>query len=187
MTDVVEEWSCVKSQNTESNVEPVARQKWKRVEHCLTTLTDVDIWQWYVAVKKPATMSSVRKPGYHHASNAVDNVTVCPTGLSTAHTDHEFSPWIKIDLLDIYDLNSVVIYNRQDDFGHRLHDLQINTGINGRENTCGFYEGPAVTGERIVVHCTSGARGSYVLLTILTPLGETDCLTVCEIQIFVNN
>mgnify|MGYP003691340471 CR=1 FL=1 len=70
-----------------------------------------------VAVKKPATMSSVRKPDYHRASNAVDNVTVCPTGLSTAHTDHEFSPWIKIDLLDIYDLNSVVIYNRQDYFG----------------------------------------------------------------------
>ena len=70
-----------------------------------------------VAVNKPATMSSIYNPDYQHASNAVDNVTVCPTGLDTAHSRSEFRPWIKIDLLDIYDLNSVVIYNRQDYFG----------------------------------------------------------------------
>ncbi|XP_078340347.1 fucolectin-like [Crassostrea virginica] len=132
-------------------------------------------------------MSSIYNPDYQHAYNAVDNVTVCPTGLSTAHSRSEFRPWIKIDLLDIYDLNSVVIYNRQDNFGKRLHDLQISTGIDGTENSCGFYEGPGVTGERIVLYCTSGARGRYVLMTILTPPEETDVLTVCEVQVFVNN
>ena len=71
--------------------------------------------------------------------------------------------------------------------GDRLHDLQINTGLYGTENTCGFYEGPAQTGDRIVVYCTFSARGSYVLLTILSPAGETDYLTVCEVQVFVNN
>ena len=74
--------------------------------------------------------------------------------------------------------------------GKGLHDLQINTGINGSngtENTCGFYEGPAQTGERVVVDCASDARGSYVLLTILTPPEKTDILAVCEVQIFVNN
>ena len=73
--------------------------------------------------------------------------------------------------------------------GKGLHDLQINTGINGSngtENTCGFYEGPAQTGERVVVDCASDARGSYVLLTILTPPEKTDILAVCEVQIFVN-
>ena len=76
-----------------------------------------------VAVNKPATLSSIYNPDYQQASNAVDNVTVCPTGLSTAHSKSEFRPWIKIDLLDIYDLNSVVIYNRQDDFGKCIYIL----------------------------------------------------------------
>ena len=71
--------------------------------------------------------------------------------------------------------------------GRRLHDLQINTGISGTENTCGFYEGPAVTGERIVVYCTSGARGSYILITILSRPEEMDVLNICELQVFVNN
>ena len=71
--------------------------------------------------------------------------------------------------------------------GERLHDLQISTGIDGTENSCGFYEGSGVTGERIVVYCSSGARGRYVLMTILTPPEETDVLTVCEVQVFVTN
>ena len=74
-----------------------------------------------VAVNKPATMSSIFESDYQHASNAVDNVTVCPTGLSTAHTQREFRPWIKIDLQAIYDVNSVVVYNRQDDFGKCIY------------------------------------------------------------------
>ena len=47
MIDIVEEWSCVKSQKTGSDVKSVVRQKWNRMEHGQTTLTDVDIWQWY--------------------------------------------------------------------------------------------------------------------------------------------
>ena len=38
-----------------------------------------------VAVNKPATMSSIYNPDFQQASNAVDNVTVCPTGLFTTH------------------------------------------------------------------------------------------------------
>ena len=76
-----------------------------------------------VAVNKPATMSSVYKPYYQQASNAVNNVTVCPNGFSIAQTVYEFRPWIKIDLLHIYDLNSVVIYNRQDMYGKYIYIL----------------------------------------------------------------
>ena len=50
VTDVVLEWSCVKSQKTGSDVEFAAKQKWKRREYPQTTLTDVDIWQWYDAI-----------------------------------------------------------------------------------------------------------------------------------------
>ena len=71
--------------------------------------------------------------------------------------------------------------------GERLHDLQINIGINGTENTCGFYKGPAVNGDRIVVNCNPFARGSYVILRILTPPGEKEFLQVCEIKVYVHN
>ena len=70
--------------------------------------------------------------------------------------------------------------------GGTLRNLQVNIGINGTENTCGFYEGPGELGERVVVYCPYRTRGSYALLTIMTPLGKTDILLVCEIQVFAN-
>ena len=70
-----------------------------------------------VAVNKPATISSLYEPDFHQPSYAVDNVTVCSDGLFLAHSLSDFRPWIKIDLQDIYDINSVVIYNRQDVLG----------------------------------------------------------------------
>ena len=69
-----------------------------------------------VAVHKPVTMSSQLDSRYN-ASYAVDNVTVCPTQHNIAHTKNQFRPWIKIDLQGIYNVHSVVIYNRQDGFG----------------------------------------------------------------------
>ena len=43
VTDVVLEWSCVKSQKTGPDAEFAAKQKLKRREYPQTTLTDVDI------------------------------------------------------------------------------------------------------------------------------------------------
>ena len=66
-------------------------------------------------------MSSSYTPHYHKASNAVDGVTVCPTGITLAHTLEEYRPWIKIDLQATYDVCSVVIYNREDCCGKCMH------------------------------------------------------------------
>ena len=51
---------------------------------------------------------------YTKASNAVDGVTACPTHDTLAITLEQYRPWIKIDLQATYDVNSVVIYNRED-------------------------------------------------------------------------
>ncbi|XP_061186213.1 uncharacterized protein LOC133194228 [Saccostrea echinata] len=138
-----------------------------------------------VAVNKPATIISVFKPDYQFASNAVDNVTVCPNGLSNAHTRFEFNPWVEIDLQNTFDVLKVLIFNRQDQSGNRLHDLSINIVENGTEHLCGFFEGPGVTGGRLLLFCTSGSRGRYVKLMIQSRPGEKDFLHVCEIQVFV--
>ncbi|XP_062579207.1 uncharacterized protein LOC134241141, partial [Saccostrea cucullata] len=138
------------------------------------------------AVNKPAAMISVFKPDYQFASNAVDNITLCPTGLTTAHTRQEINPWMEIDLQGIFDIVKVLIFNRQDQSGDRLHDLSINVVENGKENGCGYFTGPGVTGGRLLLFCTSGSRGSRVRFVIHNRAGQTDILNVCEIQIFVD-
>nr|XP_034332172.1 fucolectin-like [Crassostrea gigas] len=125
---------------------------------------------------------------YHNdtVSNAVDNVIECTNHLLTAHTLDELQPWLKIDLQAIYDVKKVIIYNRQDCCGDRLHDVQVNITNNGPEASCGFYEGPADDGDRIAVYCAFGAVGRYVLITILNPPEEKDPLNICEVQVFVD-
>ncbi|XP_056001691.1 fucolectin-4-like [Ostrea edulis] len=130
-------------------------------------------------------MSSAFNSIYHRASNAVDDVTRCSNGRSTAHTDREFNPWIQIDMLNIFDIAKVLIFNRQDMGGERLHDLLISVGENGVEKPCGFFQGPAATGDRLLIFCSSGSRGRYVRLTIQSIQGERDFLNVCEIQVFL--
>lgn len=70
--------------------------------------------------------------------------------------------------------------------GNRLHDVQINIRNNGTEASCGFYKGPADTGDRISVYCVSGTVGRYVQLTILSHVGNFDIFNVCEVQVFVD-
>lgn len=62
-------------------------------------------------------MVSVYTQNNRLGPNAVDNVTVCPTGMYTAHTGLAFRPWIKIDLRSTYDVVRAVVYNRQDGHG----------------------------------------------------------------------
>ena len=76
-----------------------------------------------VAFHKPSTMSSSFLSDYHKASNAVDGVTVCPTGFTLAHTLEEYRPWIKIDLQATFEVISFVIYNREDCCGKFMHNL----------------------------------------------------------------
>ncbi|XP_062596257.1 uncharacterized protein LOC134257681 [Saccostrea cucullata] len=137
-----------------------------------------------VAVNKPANMSSAFKPAYQRASNAVDNITVCPNGLSTAHTDFENRPWIKIDLQNTFDVAKVLVYNRQDLHGGYLHSLLITVAENADESDCGYYPGPAVNGDRVLVLCPSDTRGNFVTLQIQS--GTNNMLQVCEVQVFVN-
>jgi hypothetical protein len=51
----------------------------------------------------------------HLPKKAVDGVTVCPIGRDyLAHTKREHNPWIQIDLQQVFDVRSVLIYARQE-------------------------------------------------------------------------
>lgn len=84
--------------------------EWMKLGEKAELTNDMSICKYYemeeetvnVAVFKPATLSSIYRPDYQKASNAVDNVIKCTSGFVTAHTEQEFQPWLKIDLQAIY-------------------------------------------------------------------------------------
>lgn len=92
-------------------------------------------------------MSSVFNPTEtnHREFNAVNNVTICSGGTYTAHSNSDHRPWIKIDLQSVYDVQRVVIFNRQERFGRFVNKSKIiilgghqATNMYLRHNAC-FY------------------------------------------------
>lgn len=81
-------------------------------------------------------MSSVFNPTEtnHREFNAVNNVTICSGGTYTAHSNSDHRPWIRIDLQSIYDVQRVVIFNRQDRFGRFVNKDEIK-GENYKKKT----------------------------------------------------
>lgn len=77
-----------------------------------------------VAVSKPTILSTIFYPT-QKASNAVDNVINCTSGLLTAHSQEEFEPWLKIELQAKYDVKKVTIFNRQDSYGKVIYKLFV--------------------------------------------------------------
>ena len=72
-----------------------------------------------VAMSKDTTMSSLwNHPIYHASSFAVDGQVLNNPGADKcATTQPEVKPWLSIDLGNTYDIDRVVIYNRQDTLG----------------------------------------------------------------------
>ena len=70
-------------------------------------------------MSKDVTMSYLwNHPIYHAGSYAVDGqVLNRPGAVTCASTQPEVKPWLSIDLGNTYDIDRVVIYNRQDTLG----------------------------------------------------------------------
>lgn len=81
-------------------------------------------------------MSSVFNPTEtnHREFNAVNNVTICSGGTYTAHSNSDHRPWIRIDLQSVYDVQRVVIFNRQERFGRFVN----NFGEDSKQQTCTY-------------------------------------------------
>ena len=72
-----------------------------------------------VAMSKNVTMSSLwYSPIYYAGSFAVDGQVLNRAGADKcATTQPEDKPWLSIDLGNTYDIDRVVMYNRQDELG----------------------------------------------------------------------
>ncbi|XP_052680018.1 uncharacterized protein LOC128160703 [Crassostrea angulata] len=95
-------------------------------------------------------------------------------GITNAHgkfaTWYEPYPWATIDLARYSIIKNVIIFNRVDDHGDWIHNLEIRVGNSSvwtEMTTCGTYPGPSETGDIIVVDCRPSRYGRYVTLKIV--------------------
>ncbi|XP_062603283.1 fucolectin-4-like, partial [Saccostrea cucullata] len=143
----------------------------------------------FTKVARAASASSVYGGTNHalwNAANAVDGIIECGKDSSAilAHTDYQKNPWLKVSLEKTNNVDRVLIYNRQDCCGERLHNVRVSVTDNGRNISCGFYPGPAANGDRILFLCEKETRGNEVTISILSKDGQLDFLNVCEVEIY---
>ncbi|XP_078506115.1 fucolectin-4-like [Lissotriton helveticus] len=119
-----------------------------------------------------------------HAINAVDgNPDPNASHGSCSHTDYEYGPWWRLDLLKPLKIYAIYITNR-DSFAERLNGADILVGNSltnyGNNNErCGHVSSIAA-GTTQAFHCY-GLVGRYVNVVIR---GRKECLTLCEVQVF---
>uniref|UniRef100_UPI003AAE69FF uncharacterized protein n=1 Tax=Centroberyx gerrardi TaxID=166262 RepID=UPI003AAE69FF len=103
---------------------------------------------------------------------------------SCTHTQADFKPWWRLDLLKSYKVNYVTITNREDCCPERINGAEIRIGdsLNDNGNTnprCVLISSiPAVTSQTFKCN---GMEGRYV--NIVIP-GRNEYLTLCEVEVY---
>ncbi|XP_047672309.1 fucolectin-like [Tachysurus fulvidraco] len=135
-----------------------------------------------LALKGIATQSSTYY--INNASHAIDgNKTSNLTSHSCTHTNLDYNPWWRVDLLAVYDINKVIVTNRGDCCAGRINGAEIHIGNslinNGNNNSrCAIISSiPAGAS----ANYTCNMQGRYV--NIILP-GVTQYLTLCEVEVY---
>ncbi len=115
-----------------------------------------------IAQFKPVKQSSTEHAG--GAYRAVDGITDGNWGnASVTHTQGENSPWLEIDLLDVYDITSITLHNRTDAGQERLANFTISVSdmpMEGGGNGTLFASEPGQAGKSKTY--TGQIKGRYV-------------------------
>ncbi|XP_069822712.1 uncharacterized protein [Dendropsophus ebraccatus] len=103
---------------------------------------------------------------------------------SCTHTENDFEPWWRIDMLSKRRVSSVAVTNRGDCCAYRLNRAEIRIGDSevhgGRNNPRCAQINSMGLGETFIFDC-DGMEGRFV--TIIIP-GRKEYLQLCEIQVF---
>ncbi|XP_063398208.1 fucolectin-1-like [Mytilus trossulus] len=126
-----------------------------------------------VAIGKTSTQSTQHlsyKPG-----NANDG------NLNTfSHTTTEQSPYWEVDLGRNYKIRQIEIFVRRTCCGNLIRNLNITAGPSHNLMTrCGFYPGPANTGDHLVFECRPIINGRYVRIQ----KNDSTNLALAEVQV----
>ncbi|XP_041370099.1 uncharacterized protein LOC121384023 isoform X2 [Gigantopelta aegis] len=106
---------------------------------------------------------------------------------STALSDP--SPWWVVDLGKSYNISEVIVSNRGDCCGERLHDFSIELFLvdptTNAENgiVCAKESGAVPNGFTIKYPCVPGTSGRYLRIHKTKVLSAKDVLTLCEVYV----
>lgn len=122
-----------------------------------------------VAFNKPTTQSSVSR--WSEASESSKAVNGNKTGGFAFHTDLEENPWWTVDLEEVYPIDTIVIYNRDDEFSGRALNTSILSSLDGIEWVSIYSAvnrfGGILTGKPLIVNCNSNVAARYIRIQII--------------------
>ncbi|XP_057184032.1 fucolectin-1-like [Triplophysa rosa] len=132
-----------------------------------------------LAFKGTATQSSTYSTWA--AQRAIDGVKSAPY---CSHTSIYSSPWWRLDLLDYYDISTVVITARSDCCLTETSGAEIRIGNslenNGNNNPVCAVTSNFLLGQTISFSC-HGMKGRYVNVV---RFGSTSILALCEVEVY---
>ncbi|XP_041371050.1 uncharacterized protein LOC121384642 [Gigantopelta aegis] len=123
------------------------------------------------------------------ASRAVDgNITNNVLGQTCSSTNvNDAKPWWMVDLGQTLYVEEVVVVNRGDCCGNRLHNFSIEVLANQSDpspSLCYYQESPIVTGFTKRFPCPQDLSGQYVRIRKHGINEPKDILTLCEVEVF---
>jgi hypothetical protein len=132
-----------------------------------------------VALGKPTSQSSNGYVDKGYSFVAVDgNTNGKWEAGSVAHTVQESGPWWKVDLEGTYEIEEIIIYNRQDCCAARLQGVLVEVFLDG---SVVWSTSPAVIVNPVVVNnVPPNVQGDTVKLS----LQKTEILNFAELQVF---
>ncbi|KAF5900043.1 fucolectin-like, partial [Clarias magur] len=136
-----------------------------------------------VALRGIAAQSSTLVNAYP-AKLAIDGNTASTLSSgSCTHTNADYSPWWRVDLLEVYDISTVIITNRGDACANRINGAEIRIGNslvnNGNNNPRCVVISSILAGASVSYSCNM--MGRYV--NVIIP-NINQYLTLCEVQVY---
>ncbi|CAJ1062901.1 uncharacterized protein LOC117822690 [Xyrichtys novacula] len=156
----------------------------------ILTLCEVEVYGYRaptgenLALKGKATQSTLYSEGMAYFANDGNNGNDRADG-SCTHTNNNFAPWWRLDLIRTHKIFTVKITNRRDPrFAPRINGAELRIGDslenNGNNNPrCAVLENvPA--GATVEYQC-NGMDGRFV--NVVIP-GRSEYLTLCEVEVY---
>ncbi|OCT77237.1 hypothetical protein XELAEV_18032436mg [Xenopus laevis] len=124
--------------------------------------------------------SSTYEPHYS-AETAIDGIIETDIAIHPCtHTFDDNPSWWRLDLKNIYNVQTVVIVNRMDCCSERLLGAEIRVGNSGDNNNPICATITEVSQATITLSC-NGLEGRYVSVVIS---GRAEYLTLCEVEVY---
>ncbi|XP_057183278.1 uncharacterized protein LOC130549968 [Triplophysa rosa] len=146
------------------------------------TLCEVEIYGTEnLAFRGTATQSST----YYNweVQHAIDGVRYGDVSTYCAGTESESNPWWRLDLLDVYNISTVII-TAHDDYMGEINGAEIRIGNsldnNGNNNSICAVTPDPLPGNTVSLSC-GVMEGRYVNVILS---GRTSYLTLCELEVY---